>query len=502
MKLLVYLRFLRPLRSLVFIAISVGMAPDISWGGSAHHLETATALFIVLTVALPLMLGLFIAGAAHEPMHRPFALLLPGIQRRQRAAAGYSMLVAAFATTCVVSWLFPASTATATFGLASTLIALPCLSQHRQPGIISLLAAFFVWALVRVFVGAKLAMAMAAVPWLFFFGGLTISIASLVRGFSRESLRVRTRIPFTSPQTNFCSTLFYGRSGNRMRAEMRAARNPQKADPSAAGRDWTVRSVGADTWSWMRVFSHTVYGPSRRLSPLNLRFSLVFVLAFYAALLPLLGFLGRAPFTISEYWNELANLGALGSGYAYLGPAARPPLLFQAGFCVLFSLGFARPQLAYPIARRRLADVVFGLSLTQLCSALILPALSVFGPCLVGQLVSNHFMPGLGLPSLVALDLGLLPLLPLLACAGAARYSARRILLGAPVAVAIFAVTVTHAMWSRWILSAPGLALVTVATAITLLLLRWRIRHHYRTCDLLDELGSDTLSVHRFGEQN
>lgn len=498
MKLLVYLRFLRPLRSLAFIALSVGMAPDISWGGSAHHLETATARFIVLTVALPLMLGLFIAGAAHEPMHRPFALLLPGIQRRQRAAAGYSMLVAAFATTCVVRWLFPASTATATFGLASTLIALPCLSQHRQPGIISLLAAFFVWALVRVFVGAKLAMAMAAVPWLFFFGGLTISIASLMRGFSRESLRVRTRIPFTSPQTNFCSTLFYGRSGNRMRAEMRAAQSQQNPSSSAAGREWTVRVVGTETRSWMQVLLHETYGRGPRTSYLTAQLGFVLGLSIFLAGSLWIGFVGQGKaFPLAGYWHTLANLGR-----PELASPVNFPLFVQAGFTVMISLIVPRPGLAYPVSRRRLADVVFGLSLTQLGFALILPALSVFALCLIGQLAGGHLMPGLGLPSLIALELGLLPLLPLFACAGAARTSARRILLGAPVAVALFAVALTHAMWCHWILSVPGLALVTVATAITLLLLRWRIRHHYRTCDLLDELGSDTLSDHRFGEQN
>ena len=100
----------------------------------------------------------------------------------------------------------------------------------------------------------------------------------------------------------------------------------------------------------------------------------------------------------------------------------------------------------------------------------------------------------LGLPSLVAFDLGVLPLLPLLTCAGAARTSTRRILLALPVACALVALSVTRTMWSGQILTLRGLALVALATTATLLLLRWRLRQHYRGCDLTSEIGIGALT--------
>jgi len=475
MNLLIHLRFLRPLRSLAFVGLCTGSA--LLW---VRHLDASAARLIVLTIALPFLLGSCLAGAAQEPLHHPGALVLPDIRRRQRTIAGVSSLLAALVVAGVTSWVASGVSRFAILGLVCTFMALPCLDRHQWLGGHRGFPVIFGWAFLCPTVGPELAWAMNTAPWLFLIGGLSVAVTSLVKGFSRASLRVRAGIPFTAYQA--WSGLFHARS---------ASWRKERVAASAPGRDWTVRSVGRDTWSWMRVFWHATYRGSYLKNPLILVFGLV----FYVMLLPVLTFITTPPeatgsFTIAGYyWDRLASLGAFDPVWDKL----KGILMFlQVVFCVLLSLALPPPQPICPISRQRLADVAFGLSLVQFGLAFLLPALSPFLPCLLGQIMSGHLLPDLGLPALSTLSLGLLPLLPLLACAALGRTSAGRILLGLPVAIAIVPIAITRVSWHHWILTLPGLATVAITTTATLLLLRWRLRQHYRTGDLI--LDSDQLS--------
>ena len=133
MNLRTYLRFLRPVRSLLVIALFLEAA--YLWAHSVFHVDGATARFLALTTALPLLLGIVIAGAAREPMHRPFFLLLPGGPRRLRKATLLALAVSAFAVTFGVACIEPSVSPFATLGLAAGLIALPGINRHYQGGV-------------------------------------------------------------------------------------------------------------------------------------------------------------------------------------------------------------------------------------------------------------------------------------------------------------------------------------------------------------------------------
>jgi hypothetical protein len=133
--------------------------------------------------------------------------------------------------------------------------------------------------------------------------------------------------------------------------------------------------------------------------------------------------------------------------------------------------------------------VAFGLSLVQLAAALVLPGTAISLISLLGQIVSGHWLPGYGLPSIVALDLVLAIGLPLLACAGSCSCPAERIIWGAPVAFAIFIAVLARRIWMPYVLTVPASAvMMLIASAIVGLL--WScLRSNYRTCDLISGPG-------------
>lgn len=482
MNLLVYLRFLRPLRSLLVIAIYTGVAE--LWGHQLLHLDTGTASFLALAVALPLLLGVFIAGAAHEPMHRTFALVLPNIRRRQRSAAIFSLLIAALAATCGATWAAPTVSPVATFGLACALIALPCLDRRQlMGGLTGVLAPCLSWLLLGVATGAKLTLALNAAPWLFLLGGLAFSVASLIQGFSRESLRVRSDTLFIAYQTNFFSYFFHRGMLARWQAEVAARKNKRKKRSSTPARDWTVRAVGATSLDWMRVLWHVNFGARKRGSFLHVQ--LRFAVVIFVSVVALLGF--TYFFGQKEYWATLAQSAAPDPKFFMTNAATGGGVNFMIllpGMATLCALTLFPPQIAYPISRARLARVVFWLAATQWAAALMVPAATIFFISLIGQAMSGKFLPGLGLPALLAVDLALAVLLPLMVAAGTVRRSSFRILAAVPIVFAIISVGVTRYLWSSYVLTLPGILSMLVATAASQWLLWHRLRRQYAISDL------------------
>ena len=110
-----HLRFLRPLRSLLLIAIFTGQAAFLA--KIFLRLDSAAVQLSACLVDLSILVGLFIAGAAHEPLHRPFALLLPGLRLRQLRFAALAIGVAALAATGIAHWAVPTLSPAAALGL-------------------------------------------------------------------------------------------------------------------------------------------------------------------------------------------------------------------------------------------------------------------------------------------------------------------------------------------------------------------------------------------------
>ncbi len=501
MNLLVYLRFLRPLRSLVVVAIYTLLAE--LWGKSLLGLETVTSSFLALAVALPLLLGFFVAGAALEPMHRPFALVLPNIRRRQRANAAVSVLIAAVVATCGATWWANATVSpVATFGLACALSALPCLDRHqRLGGQAGGLAAFLGWLSTCWVIGPKLALAMNTIPWLFLLGGLGICAASLVQGFSRGSFRARADILFIAYQTNFSSYLFHRGMVARWQAEVMAHRNRQKTSRSAPGRDWVVRSIGASSIDWMRVFWHANFGARKQGSFLNVQLGFAAAILVYTfTLLGIIYFIGQ-----KDIWAILAQLAAPDPKMFTTKTAAGVGVNFMLllpGMAMVCASLTLRPQLAYPISRLRLARVVFWQAVVQWTAALVVPATTIFLVSLVGQIISGHFLPGYGLPALLAVDLPLAVLLPLLVATGTVRRPTFRLLATVPIAIAIISAGVTRPHLSGYVLSLPGILGMLGSIAASQWLLWHRLHRQYATSDLtlgtgfVNPLALGTITPH------
>jgi hypothetical protein len=116
-----------------------------------------------------------------------------------------------------------------------------------------------------------------------------------------------------------------------------------------------------------------------------------------------------------------------------------------------------------------------------------LPATGVFLVSLLGQIVSGQFLPGCGLPGIVALDLALAIGLPLLACVGSIRGSVGRVLWAVPVALGIIIAAPTRIYWMPYVLTVPGMAVATLTTSVAVGLLWLSLRRHYRTCDLFSD---------------
>ena len=484
MTLRTYLRFLRPVRSLLVIAFYTWIAflAEYSW----FHFDKATSCFLALSTALPLLLGIAIAGASHEPMHRPFFPLLPDGPRHLRRVTLLVMAVFAFAVSCAVAYVETSVPPLATLGLAAGLIALPCINRHRLlGGAAGALAAIGGWMIFNLTVGGLLRPAMKAAPWAFLLGGFALAAASFAFGFSRRYLRQRAATLFISLQSSVFSYLFHPRLTARQTEEIALCRGRRGKKDLPVARAWPVRSVNSSTRAWMQVFWHAFAGRRRRNNFFTIQLTLIAPVIVWGLFMAL--FTGNSH-TVSDGWQSLATLAsaepirphspAVGSSWVW-------GWIMQAGAAGFTFLMVPAPQLAYPISRERLARVVFRLSLVQLAAALTLPGAAIFLLSLLGQMGSGHFLPGLGVPSIVATDCALAVGLPLLACTDSLSRSAARILWAVPVVIAILVAVPACIFWMPYVLTFPGIAVAALVAAASVGLLRLCLRRHYRTCDLI-----------------
>ena len=114
-------RFLRPLSSVLFATAYTTMAFSLSQ--TFLRFDSGAPQLSALLVALPLLVGVFLAGAALEPLHRPFALQLPGIRERQLRFAVLSTALAALVITAISAWAAPTVSPVASLGLVAALLA-------------------------------------------------------------------------------------------------------------------------------------------------------------------------------------------------------------------------------------------------------------------------------------------------------------------------------------------------------------------------------------------
>mgnify|MGYP001544464727 CR=1 FL=1 len=489
MKLPTYFYFLRPLRSLFFAA----NATWVGWFLMIYLFDFGndTARLFALAVSLPQLLGFLIAGAVHEPMHRPFALLLPDLRQRQRLVATVSIIVSSLIVTICVAWAVPGVSTMAAFGLAGVLVALPCMAgnnhQIRWP-----LAAYLIGLLLSPVIAPCLTLSMNTAPWSFLFGGVLLASFSLSRGFSRTSLRSRTSTFFVSDQ----STIFtWGRSQReiaRYLAERNEHKKRSKQRDLPSSREWTIRSVGPKSRDWLRVLDQQL-GVSPVRKQVILFVSIVTMTGVQIAAFGVLGLFNQPqPFHFNDFFSALASLTAP----APIGHDAFYSLLivivtFPTLIPTLHGQVISRPRLAYPLARARLADLIFLHLNRDLLIGLLVPALAIWTTSLIGQMVNQHFHPGLGLPAVAAIMLAFSPFLPFVAmnsfpCERASGKFASRLGLFCFISLFLIVTGIGFTQGRTLILSPAGIFVSLLVTAAGLQRLRRRIRRHYATCDLPD----------------
>ncbi len=463
-----HLRFLRPLRSAMIIGLfAVGTH---NWSRGHIHLDSSAAWLVTLTLVLPLMAGVLIAGATHEPLHRPFAQLLPGLRARQRLIASASVLF----TALVISWSVIASPASASpfavFGIACVLLSLPYLDQHSHlNGALSLFAMLPIYIFLANTTGAHLAAALSSAPILFLLGGITFAALCIARGFSQSSVRARVATPYRSPQTHLFSFLFAFGMSERWQAETGATRSRQSKFATTPAGDWRVRAVGPATRDWLRVFWHAQFGARAGSTFTTLQLSAAGWGIACLFCLPLIGI----PLRNEPYLTSLAH---------FAGPVSRTTMQFM--FAAVIALALLPPQLTYPISRARLGRIVFRQAVILLAMALALPVMMLLLPSLVGQAASENHLPGYGLPTLLTRALFLAILLPLIVVITIQVPKGSRLSRFIGVFTALVAGKFVESFFGNYVPTAIEVLPFILAAAVSLALLRFRLHRHYATCDL------------------
>lgn len=461
-------RFLRPLRSVLLAPLLATIAFSLS--ETFLRLDLAAAKLSACLVALPLLAGIFIAGAAHEPLHRPFALLLPGLRERQRRFAIFSTVLAALAITSITLWITPAIPPAANLGLIAALVALPQLGSHRFQGFLSShTTEFFVWLLLCLAFASNFAHLLTTFPFPLLLLGFGIAAFCFYRGYSREICRRRARIPYISVQTRFFCHLFQSAASERWQNECKAARqNPSVPAPTLVRRR-SIQPLDSSAIAWLPVLRELASGERRTTGSHHLaRTAAVLLLAGFA-IGPSIGLARGQP----DYFTALAHI---------IDPRVSINVLCIGAMA--FWLSVTLPTFPLPISRARLGRAVFLHFVTCWLFALLVPVAVLLLPSLVGQWVSGQTLPAFGVHPLLVTTLTLAPLLPLVLDANLNGVR-RHMMMFLTISLAVILPLFVEKKFALYRIEPVGGLIFTSLIAGSLVFMRWRILRHYATFDFL-----------------
>jgi hypothetical protein len=463
-----HLRFLRPLRSALFIAVYTSIAYGLS--KTFVRFDPAAAKLSACLVALPLLAGIFIAGAAHEPLHRPFALLLPGLRERQRRFAISSTVLAVLAITLIALWTTPAVSPAANLGLIAALVALPHLGSHRFSGYLSSPATeFFAWLLLSLAFASNFARLLTTFPIPSLLLGFGFAAFFLFRGYTRETCRRRVLIPYVSLQTRFFCHLFQPAASDRWLTEFKAARqNPSVPTPTPPRRR-SIQPLVSSSTAWLPVLRKLAFGEWRNAVSHRLAWTAGVMLLLGFALFPVFGLARGQP----DYFTALAHI---------IDP--RVSINGQCIGAMAFWLSVTLPTFPLPISRARLGRAVFLHFVTCWLFALLVPVAVLLLPSMVGQWVSGQALPAFGVRPLLMTTLTLAPLLPLVLAANL-NPARRHMTMFLSIALTVILSRFVEKGIALYQLEPVGGLIFAALIAGSLVFMRWRILRHYATCDLL-----------------
>ena len=462
-------RFLRPLRSLLFVPPIAVMAYGFS--KTYLHLDPAAAQLSAYLVTLPLVTGVIIAGATLEPLHRPFALLLPGLRQRQLRFASIATALTALAITAIAItiWKTPLVSPVASLGLAASLLALPHLESHRyRSNLTELGTELTTGILLCIAFGHGLAQALNTIPWLSLFGGLAFAAFALHRGYARSALRIRSQVHFVAFQSRPLVHFFSPAVAERWRIERSAAQAARTSTRNSSTQHWPQRSLDSGTREWLQTLWLLQLCLLRNTTIFRILTAAALITLVLFALYPAFGLARGQP----DYWTALAAV------------PSRSTAFIQFLATISLALGFSAPTPTFPISRARLSRISFWRAITVWLWALLLPASALAIPALIGQLASGHLLPDYGLTALVIRTLVLAALLPLTLAAILESSHHHFVRLGATF-VALIGSILVELLTPTHHLGLPRAFLLLLLTALSIARLRQRVFRHYATCDLV-----------------
>jgi hypothetical protein len=473
-----HLRFLRPLRSALLVALYASMAYGFS--KTFLRLDPAAAQLSAYLVALPLLTGVVIAGAALEPLHRPFALLLPGLRRRQLRFASIATALAALAITSISIWTTPAVSPVASLGLVAALLALPQLESHRyRSNLTELGTELTTGILLCLAFGHGLARALNTGPWLCLFGGLAFACFALHRGYARSAARLRSHVHFVAYQSRALVHFFNPAVSARWQTEFKASRqNPSVPAPPPARRR-SIQPLGSSSTAWLPVLRELAFGAWRTAGSNWLAWTIGVALLAGFALFPSIGLTRGQP----DYFTALAHI---------IDPRVSINVQFMGAMA--FWLSVTLPTFPLPISRARLGRAVFLHFVTCWLFALLMPVAVLLLPSMVGQWVSGQTLPAFGVRPVFVTTLTLAPLLPLVLDAnlnGVRRHMTMFLSISLTVILSHF----VEKRIALYQLEPVGGLIFAALIAGSLIWMRQRILRHYATCDLLSGAAPTRLDA-------
>lgn len=340
----------------------------------------------------PMAVGMTLASMLHEPMHRPFGLLLPGARRRFFGSHVIAVSLVALGCALVGHFVDRTLPVAGLAGIAAAALsfALPFEPDFRWSGSRALAGAGLAGAVVAIRCAGEIKGFLLGQPWLGGGVALAIAVINFAAAFSTHERRRRALTPFTSHLSSFLDPELMA-----LCVKERTARG------APSRRHWRLWPAGGSLRVWLKAMR---YERSGRDAPASLIFGwwCAVGLILYAGL------------------KDKAATGFAAAIYSLVelppAPASRFhdfPFLMTL---LTLSLGLWAPRAGwlYPVSRTRRAQVTFAVSAWQSTLLFVL----VTGTVLLSAWIASQW---LALPfrvqSAVQFTLSLavvLPLLPLI----------------------------------------------------------------------------------------
>lgn len=496
-----YLRCLHPWGSLAIGSIYGLAGLFMTHGFMGAERSWPTSQFLTVTLAVPLLLGSFLAGTAHELLHSPSALLLPGLHRRLRRLTVVAVALGAGTVTLAAFGLDPSVPPPATFGLAAGLFTACFPNRYRFAlGLPWIFGLTMLWTFFVTTWGATLRPAMIAAPWTFGFAGLAVATASTALLFARRHRRGRAATPYAALAPNNLFLAFDRPVVLRVAEQQKSNLALEGRLQLRGGPNWPVRRVAGGLGAWMQVLWHAGLGGQPRrgfwqVHALGFGVMLALALLFPLVAVPMERLLhNRAALSWADYWVLLGHYAdpwsqlraTHGKGLDFVAFVA---VFAQAWGAMVVALLAPLPQLHYPVSRRHLARVVFALVCRQLAGALLVSVGVMLTAGLIGRLGAGQLPPAATYVNLAGSTLLIAMCLPLFLCGHFLRHRRLAGYWGVGAMMLLMLAGFTPAFWPGERILADGLPFILTGLAASIALLWWRIRHRYRHTDLTGEAG-------------